>query len=184
MSYSRTSEPIKFERDCAAVLVPQGEQVTLPAGSIGYITQALGGSFTVFVEGNLFRIAGEDADALGKDPPIALKLEDDADDDAVEVLVWKQLRTCFDPEIPINVVELGLIYDCDIERLEDGSRKVNIKMTLTAPACGMGDILVDDVRTKVERVPTVTEADVDLVFDPPWNQSMMSDAARLETGML
>ena len=173
-----------MERDCAAVLVPQGEQVTLPAGSIGYITQALGGSFTVFVEGNLFRVAGEDADALGKDPPIALKLEDDADDDAVEVLVWKQLRTCFDPEIPINVVELGLIYDCDIERLEDGSRKVNIKMTLTAPACGMGDILVDDVRTKVERVPTVTEADVDLVFDPPWNQSMMSDAARLETGML
>ncbi len=184
MSYSRTSEPVKFERDCAAVLVPQGEKVTLPAGSVGYITQALGGSFTVFVEGNLFRIAGEDADALGKDPPIALKLEDDADDDAVEVLVWKQLRTCFDPEIPINVVELGLVYDCDIERLEDGSRKVNIKMTLTAPACGMGDILVDDVRTKVERVPTVSEADVDLVFDPPWNQSMMSDAARLETGML
>lgn len=184
MSYSRTSEPVKFERDCAAVLVPQGEKVTLPAGSVGYITQALGGSFTVFVEGNLFRIAGDDADALGKDPPAALELENEADDDAVEVLVWKQLRTCFDPEIPINVVELGLVYDCDIERLEDGSRKVNIKMTLTAPACGMGDILVDDVRTKVERVPTVTEADVDLVFDPPWNQSMMSDAARLETGML
>lgn len=184
MSYSRTSEPIKFERDCAAVLVPQGEKVTLPAGSVGYITQALGGSFTVFVEGNLFRIAGEDADALGKDPPIALQLEDDTDDDAVEVLVWKQLRTCFDPEIPVNVVELGLVYDCDIERMDDGSRKVNIKMTLTAPACGMGDILVEDVRTKVERVPTVSEADVDLIFDPPWNQSMMSDAARLETGML
>ena len=184
MSYSRTSEPVKFERDCAAVLVPQGEKVTLPAGSVGYITQALGGSLTVFVEGNLFRIAGDDADALGKDPPEALQLENEADDDAVEVLVWKQLRTCFDPEIPINVVELGLVYDCDIERLEDGSRKVNIKMTLTAPACGMGDIVVDDVRTKVERVPTVTEADVDLVFDPPWNQSMMSDAARLETGML
>lgn len=184
MSYSRTSEPVKFERDCAAVLVPQGEKVTLPAGSVGYITQALGGSFTVFVEGNLFRIAGADADALGKDPPAALQLDDESDDDAVEVLVWKQLRTCFDPEIPIDVVELGLVYDCDIERLEDGSRKVNIKMTLTAPACGMGDILVEDVRTKVERVPTVSEADVDLVFDPPWNQSMMSDAARLETGML
>lgn len=184
MSYSRTSEPVKFERDCAAVLVPQGEKVTLPAGSVGYITQALGGSFTVFVEGNLFRIAGDDADALGKDPPTPLELENEADDDAVEVLVWKQLRTCFDPEIPINVVELGLVYDCDIERLEDGSRKVNIKMTLTAPACGMGDILVEDVRTKVERVPTVSEADVDLVFDPPWNQTMMSDAARLETGML
>lgn len=184
MSYSRTSEPVKFERDCAAVLVPQGEKVTLPAGSVGYITQALGGSFTVFVEGNLFRIAGEDADALGKDPPAALELENEADDDAVEVLVWKQLRTCFDPEIPINVVELGLVYEVDIERLDDGSRKVSIKMTLTAPACGMGDILVDDVRVKVERVPTVSEADVDLVFDPPWNQSMMSDAARLETGML
>lgn len=184
MSYSRTSEPIKFERDCAAVLVPQGDKVTLPAGSVGYITQALGGSFTVFVEGNLFRIAGEDADAIGKDPPAALELEDESDDDAVEVLVWKQLRTCFDPEIPVNIVELGLVYDCDIERSEDGKRKVNIKMTLTAPACGMGDILVDDVRTKVERVPTVSEADVDLVFDPPWNQSMMSDAARLETGML
>jgi probable FeS assembly SUF system protein SufT len=184
VSYSRTSEPIKFERDCAAVLVPQGDKVTLPAGSVGYITQALGGSFTVFVEGNLFRIAGIDADALGKDPPIALKLENEDDDDAVEVLVWKQLRTCFDPEIPINIVELGLVYDCEIERCENGLRKVNIKMTLTAPACGMGDILVDDVRTKVECVPTVEEADVDLVFDPPWNQSMMSDAARLETGML
>jgi probable FeS assembly SUF system protein SufT len=184
VSYSRTSEPIKFERDCAAVLVPQGEKVTLPAGSVGYITQALGGSFTVFVEGNLFRIAGHDADAIGKEPPAELKLENEADDDAVEVLVWKQLRTCFDPEIPVNIVELGLVYDCDIERLEDGSRKVNIRMTLTAPACGMGDILVEDVCTKVECVPTVSEADVDLVFDPPWNQSMMSDAARLETGML
>ncbi len=184
MSYSRTSEPIKFERDCEAVLVPQGEKVTLPAGSVGYVTQALGGSFTVFVEGNLFRIAGGDADAIGKEPPAELELEDEADDDAVEKLVWKQLRTCFDPEIPINIVELGLVYDCDIERIDDGRRKVNIKMTLTAPACGMGEILVDDVITKVERVPTVSEADVDLVFDPPWNQSMMSDAARLETGML
>jgi probable FeS assembly SUF system protein SufT len=184
VSYSRTSEPIKFERDCAAVLVPQGDKVTLPAGGVGYITQALGGSFTVFVEGNLFRIAGLDADAIGKDPPRALQLENEDDDDAVEVLVWKQLRTCFDPEIPINIVELGLVYDVDIERMENGSRKVSINMTLTAPACGMGDILVDDVRTKVECVPTVEEADVELVFDPPWNQSMMSDAARLETGML
>ncbi len=184
MSYSRTSEPVKFERDCAAVLVPQGEKVTLPAGSVGYITQALGGSFTVFVEGNLFRIAGEDADALGKEPPAPLVLADGADDSAVEALVWKQLRTCFDPEIPVNVVELGLVYDVELERLDDGQRKVSIKMTLTAPGCGMGDVLVEDVRTKVERVPTVVEADVDLVFDPPWNQTMMSDVARLETGML
>ena len=184
MSYSRTSEPVKFERDCAAVLVPQGESVTLPAGSVGYITQSLGGSFTVFVEGNLFRIAGEDADAIGKPLPEPLRLPEGAGDEEVEKLVWEQLRTCFDPEIPINVVELGLVYACDLEPTADGQRKASIRMTLTAPGCGMGDILVEDVRTKVERVPTIAEADVELVFDPPWNQSMMSEAARLETGML
>ena len=182
MSYSRTSEPVKFERDCAAVLVPQGEAVTLPAGSVGYITQSLGGSFTVFVEGNLFRIAGQDADAIGKIAPEPLKLAEGAGDEEVEKLVWEQLRTCFDPEIPINVVELGLVYACDLETVP-GGRKVNIRMTLTAPGCGMGEVLVEDVRTKVEQVPTVVEADVELVFDPPWNQSMMSEAARLETGM-
>lgn len=184
MSYSRTSEPVKFERDCAAVLVPQGEQVSLPAGSVGYITQSLGGSFTVFVDGNLFRIAGDDADAIGKEPPAPLLLPEGAGDEEVERLVWQQLRTCFDPEIPINVVELGLVYACDIESAADGQRKASIRMTLTAPGCGMGDILVEDVRTKVERVPTISEADVELVFDPPWNQSMMSEAARLQTGMM
>jgi probable FeS assembly SUF system protein SufT len=184
VSYSRTSEPIKFERDCEVVLIPQGDNLSLPAGTVGYITQALGGSFTVFVEGNLFRVAGENADAIGKPAPKQLELADTEDDDAVEKLVWSQLRTCFDPEIPINVVELGLIYDCQIERLADGQRKVNIQMTLTAPACGMGDILVEDVRSKVERVPTVLEADVDLVFEPPWGRHMMSDLALLETGMM
>ena len=183
MGYSQTSEPIRFERDCVAVMVPQGDTVTLPAGQVGYITQALGGSFTVYVDGNLFRVSGADADALGKDPPPALELPEGAGDEDVEKLVWQQLRTCFDPEIPINVVELGLVYSCELDRLEDGRRKVNVQMTLTAPGCGMGDILVDDVRTKLEMIPTVAEADVDLVFDPPWNHSMMSDAARLETGM-
>jgi probable FeS assembly SUF system protein SufT len=183
-AYSQTSEPIRFERDCDAVMVPQGDRVTLPAGQVGYITQALGGSFTLYVDGNLFRIAGSDADALGKEPPAALELAADAADADVEKLVWQQLRTCFDPEIPINIVELGLVYDCDLERLDDGRRKVNVRMTLTAPGCGMGEILVDDVRTKIEMIPTVAEADVDLVFDPPWNQNMMSEAARLETGMM
>ncbi|WP_024891267.1 putative Fe-S cluster assembly protein SufT [Luteimonas huabeiensis] len=182
--YSRSSEPVRFERDCAAVLVPQGDEVTLPAGSAGYITQALGGSYTVFVEGNLFRIAGRDADAIGKEPPEPLELPDDADDAAVEQLVWKQLRTCFDPEIPINVVDLGLIYEAAVHADDAGQRKVEVKMTLTAPGCGMGEILVDDVRSKLELIPTVREADVELVFDPPWNQTMMSEAARLETGML
>ncbi len=181
--YSRNSEPVRFERDCAAVLVPQGEAVTLPAGSVGYITQALGGSYTVFVEGNLFRIAGPDGDAIGKEPPEPLQLAAGADDDAVEQLVWKQLRTCFDPEIPINVVDLGLVYEAVVSPQDDGSRMVAVKMTLTAPGCGMGEILVDDVRSKLEMIPTVAEADVELVFDPPWNRHMMSEAARLETGM-
>ncbi len=184
MGYSQTSEPIRLERDCDAVMVPQGESVTLPAGQVGYVTQALGGSFTVYVEGNRFRIRGADADALGKEAPPPLELAEGASDAEVEKLVWLQLRTCFDPEIPINIVELGLVYDCYLERLADGSRKVNVRMTLTAPGCGMGEILVDDVRTKLEMIPTVAEADVDLVFDPPWNQTMMSEAARLETGMM
>ena len=182
--YSRSSEPVKFERDCAAVMVPQGESVTLPAGSVGYITQALGGSFTVFVEGNLFRIAGVDADAIGKEPPAPIQLPDGATDEDVEALAWKQMRTCFDPEIPFNIVDLGLVYSCDIAHDDDGSRRIAVTMTLTAPGCGMGDILVQDVRDKLEMIPTVSEADVELVFDPPWNQSMMSEAARLETGML
>ena len=181
--YSRSSEPVRFERDCDAVLVPQGEAVTLPAGSVGYITQALGGSYTVFVEGNLFRIAGRDADAIGKEPVAPLELAAGASDEEVEKLVWKQLRTCFDPEIPINVVDLGLVYEASVTHRDDGKRMVEVKMTLTAPACGMGDILVSDVRDKLEMIPTVAEADVELVFDPPWNRNMMSEAARLETGM-
>lgn len=165
-------------------MVPQGDTVTLPAGSYGYITQALGGSYSVFVEGNLFRIAGKDGDAIGKEAPASLELPADATDEQVEQLVWQQLRTCFDPEIPVNIVELGLVYEVEIKHLDEGQREIDVKMTLTAPGCGMGDILVDDVRSKLEMIPTVAEADVDLVFDPPWNQHMMSEAARLETGML
>ncbi|MEO8670990.1 MAG: putative Fe-S cluster assembly protein SufT [Tahibacter sp.] len=182
--YSASSEPIKLERDCEAVMVPQGQVVTLPAGQIGYITQALGGSFTVYVDGNLFRIAGADADAIGKEPPTPLQLDEGASDADVEKLLWQQLRTCFDPEIPVNIVDLGLVYECAVQRRDDGERQVNVKMTLTAPGCGMGDILVEDVRTKLEAVPTIVEADVELTFDPPWNHSMMSDVAKLETGML
>lgn len=182
--YSHSSEPIKLERDCAAVMVPQGEVVTLPAGQIGYITQALGGSFTVYVEGNLFRIRGDDADAIGKEPPATIELDEGASDDEVEKLVWQQLRTCFDPEIPVNIVDLGLVYECDLVRDESGEREVRVRMTLTAPGCGMGDILVDDVRAKVEAIPTIAGADVELTFDPPWTHAMMSDVAKLETGML
>jgi probable FeS assembly SUF system protein SufT len=98
--------------------------------------------------------------------------------------VYKELRQVYDPEIPVNIVDLGLIYDCALERTDDGRRKVRVQMTLTAPGCGMGDILVDDVRSKIEQIPTIAEADVELTFDPPWNHAMMSDVAKLETGML
>lgn len=184
--YSRNSEPVRFERDCPAVLVPQGDVVNLPAGTVGYITQSLGGSYTVFVDGNLFRISGEDADAIGKEPPEPLELADGADEGAVEELVWKQLRTCFDPEIPINVVDLGLIYEANVKAhpQQAGQRLVEVRMTLTAPGCGMGEILVADVSDKLKMIPTVTETDVELVFEPPWNRHMMSEAAQLETGML
>jgi len=182
--YSHTSEPIKLERDCEAVMVPQGQTVTLPAGQIGYITQALGGSFTVYVDGNLFRIRGEDADAIGKEPPEGIELPAGASDADVEKLVWQQLRTCFDPEIPVNIVDLGLVYECDVVRGESGEREVRVRMTLTAPGCGMGDILVDDVRTKILAIPTIADTDVELTFDPPWNHAMMSDVAKLETGMM
>ncbi|AAF84802.1 FeS assembly SUF system protein SufT [Xylella fastidiosa 32] len=181
--YSRSSEPVQFERDCEAVMVPQGDCVTLPAGSYGYITQALGGSYTVFVDGNLFRIAGKDGDAIGKEPPPGLQLPDDASDAAVEQLVWQQLRACFDPEIPFNIVDLGLVYEAMLGHRDDGQRTVQVKMTLTAPGCGMGGILVDDVRSKLELIPTVVAANVELVFDPPWGRHMMSESARLETGM-
>lgn len=182
--YSHTSEPIVFERDCQAVMVPQGQTVTLPAGQNGYITQALGGSFTLFVDGNLFRIDGADADAIGKERPAPIELAEGAADEEVERLVWRQLRTCFDPEIPVNIVDLGLVYDCAIDKGADGSRKVEVRMTLTAPGCGMGDILVDDVRSKLQAIPTMAEVEVELTFDPPWDHSMMSDVAKLETGMM
>lgn len=182
--YYHNSEPITLYRDCQSVLIPDGSEVTLPQGSIGYITQSLGGSFTVYIEGNLFLIAGGDADALGKEPVPPPSLPDGARDEDVENVVWEQLRTCFDPEIPINIVDLGLIYSCDIDNSDTEHRVVQIAMTLTAPGCGMGDILVHDVRSKLELIPTIKRADVELVFDPPWNQAMMSEVARLQTGML
>ena len=181
--YSSTSEAFTLQRDCPAILVPAGDEVTLPAGQIGYITQALGGSFTVYVEGNLFRIAGIDADALGKQPPELPELPEGATDADVEHVVWQQLRTCFDPEIPINIVDLGLVYECVLVPLDGDRYRVDVKMTLTAPGCGMGEVLVDEVRSKLELIPTVEEADVELVFDPPWGRGMMSEAAQLEVGM-
>ena len=148
------------------------------------MTQSVGGSWTVFVEGNLMRIAGKDADAIGKDPPTPIDLPEGASDEDVEALVWRQLRTCFDPEIPVNIVELGLVYDCRVDPPADGGQEVHIKMTLTAPGCGMGEVLAQDVQRRIENLPGVKEVRVEVVFDPPWNPGMMSEAARLQLGFL
>ena len=165
-------------------MIPSGDELTMPAGTVGYITQSLGGSFTVFIDGNLFRIAGIDADAIGKEPVLPPDLPDNASDDDVEKLVWSQMKTVYDPEIPVNIVDLGLVYSCDLSKNDQGERKVSVIMTLTAPGCGMGDIIVEDVRSKIQIIPTVVKVDVELTFEPLWNYQMMTEAAKLETGML
>ena len=180
------NKPITLSRDCDAVLIPVGTPISIPEGSAVLITQALGGSYTVNVNGNLARIDAKNADALGfeveqKDAAVHKELTGDGSVD--EELIWDQLRTCYDPEIPINIVELGLIYECNITPLGVDGNQVDIVMTLTAAGCGMGDFLADDVRSKVLTVPNVTRVNVTVTFDPPWNQEMMSEPARLETGM-
>jgi probable FeS assembly SUF system protein SufT len=177
------NEPFVVNREVPAVIVPAGVEVKLKPGQAGYITQALGGNFTVYIEGNLFRIAGENADAIGKEAAKAPELPPNATEEDVKKLAWDQMRTCFDPEIPINIVDLGLVYECEVTPNEDGTRTIAVTMTLTAPGCGMGEVLVEDIKDKVKRIPTVSDAKVELTFDPPWNQSMMTEAARLQTGM-
>jgi len=182
--FSQDSEPVVLKRDIKVIVVPAGMEIDLHKGALVYITQAMGGCFTIYHEGNLFRVSGQDADALGKEviePPV---LPEDATDEEFTKIVWDQIRTCYDPEIPVNIVDLGLIYDCQVERLDNDERLVTVIMTLTAPGCGMGEILVEDVREKVSIIPTVKQADVELVFDPPWNREMMSETAQLELGML
>jgi probable FeS assembly SUF system protein SufT len=182
--FGHTNEPFTLSRDVKAIIIPVGEGVTLRKDTNGFITQALGGSFTVYVEGNLFRVAGHDADALGKDPVPPPEVPEDASDADIEAVIWKQLKTCYDPEIPVDIVELGLIYRCEVTPLGNGDRSVSVDMTLTAPGCGMGDVLVQDAKDKIEIIPTVSHVDVQLVFDPPWNQGMMSEEARLQTGLM
>lgn len=182
--FGHTNEPFSLSRDVRAVIVPAGEEITLREGTSGFITQALGGSFTVYVEGNLFRVAGADADALGKERVAPPEVPEDASDADIEAVIWDQLRTCYDPEIPVNIVDLGLVYRCEVRALGNGQRSVSVDMTLTAPGCGMGDILVQDAREKIAIVPTVADVQVELVFDPPWSTAMMSEEARLQTGLM
>lgn len=182
--FGHTNEPFTLARDVPAIIIPVGEKVSLHEGTKGFITQALGGSFTVYVEGNLFRISGSDADALGKQPVPPPTVPDNATDEDIESVIWEQLRTCYDPEIPVDIVNLGLVYRCQVRALGNGQRSVEVDMTLTAPGCGMGDVLVRDAQEKIAIIPTVADVRVELVFDPPWNVGMMSEEARLQTGMM
>lgn len=178
-------EMITVNRDVEAILIPAGTPINLPKDSSVYITQALGGNYTVNVNGNLVQIAAQNADAIGFDtpPPLTPKPGTEDNGEVDEDLVWQQLRTCYDPEIPVNMVDLGLIYSCNVKKSEDGHNSVDILMTLTAPGCGMGDFLASDVKQKVAMVPNVNEVNVELTFDPPWSHDMMTDAAKLQTGM-
>lgn len=179
----RVQETITLSRDCPAIAVPEGQKVILGGGGEVGLVQALGGSYTVMGQGRLFRVDAKDADALGKVPTPRPDLPENASDEDVEKLIWDQMRGCYDPEIPINIVDLGLIYRCDIEKLPSGGRSVVIDMTLTAPGCGMGNVIASDVWQRVMEVPTIEEARVEVVFDPPWDASKMTEAARLQTGM-
>jgi probable FeS assembly SUF system protein SufT len=180
-------EEVILSREVSVVMIPQGVTTTLQAGTPAVITQALGDSYTLQVPsfGGLYRLAGRDADAIGKAVlGGAGAAAADADAPVSEEQVYRELRQVYDPEIPVNIVELGLIYDLHLRVLETGGTRVEVKMTLTAPGCGMGDVIAQDARARIESIAGVREADVQVVFDPPWNQGMMTEAARLELGML
>lgn len=178
-------EMIKLSRDVLAAQVPSGEEVSLPEGMEVRITQALGGSYTIIAQnGQMLRIGGQDADALGKEalPPIPSEI--DGKPRTIEEQAWDWLKTCYDPEISVNIVDLGLIYDCKVYAIDEKTNRIEVKMTLTAPGCGMGDVLKVEAESKLKRIPGVTEAKVEVVWDPPWDRSKMSEAAQLHLGMM
>lgn len=184
----KSDTPITLRRDCSAVMIPSGDILKLVAGSRVWVTQSLGGSFTVMTDrGYMARVEGKDADALGMEdaasPQTATSITRGGVEE-VESLVWDQLKTCFDPEIPVNIVDLGLIYHCRAISLPSGGKKVEVKFTLTAPGCGMGEILKVDIRNKLVGVPGVEQVEVDLVWEPPWDQSRISGAAKQQLGMV
>ena len=177
---------ITLSRDCKAILIPSGEEATLTAGSPVIITQSLGGTYTVATQTGLARIAEADADALG----IVVEKKEEAKTAGVpgcevkEDDVWAQLKNVYDPEIPVNIVDLGLVYDLILGKSESGGTTVNVKMTLTAPGCGMGPTIAADARGRILTVPGVESAEVDLVWSPPWNQGMISEAGRMKLGLV
>lgn len=175
------SNNVRLTRECSAVQIPSGQAATLPAGAEVYITQTLGGTFTVQSDGGLFRIDSKDADALGRSVD---KAQSSSTEGTLnEQLVWDTLKTCFDPEIPVNIVDLGLVYDLGIEPLASGNSKVFVKMTLTAPGCGMGPVIARDAQMKLLDLPKVEDASVDIVWDPPWHQSMITAEGRRILGL-
>src|SRR5436853_2159525 len=180
-------EEVTFSRNAEAIMIPSGERVLVPEGAQGTITQSLGGAYTLITDrGLMVRVSGREVEAIGKTP---VEVPGGADvesmtKEAVEEAVWEQLKTCFDPEIPVNIVDLGLVYQCELEEVEGAKYDVKMKMTLTAPGCGMGPVLASDVKMKVESIPGVRNADIEVVFDPVWDRSMMSDAAKLQLGMM
>ena len=208
-----TNEPVTLARDVEASVVPVGTKITLLKGEQARITQSLGGSYTVIVRGNMFRVEGKDADALGMEVTTPANVVGQASrlssgrlaregvnagetpaaaggtpapltPEQLENEIWQALRTCYDPEIPVNVVDLGLIYDCKVSpATTGGGNQADIKMTLTAPGCGMGPVLAQDVQNKLLSIEGIDEANVELVWDPPWNQGMMTEEAKLQLGL-
>jgi probable FeS assembly SUF system protein SufT len=180
-------EEIVVSRTCEAVMIPSGEKVLVPQGAHATITQALGGTYTLITDrGLMVRVSGREVEAIGKTPAEAAQANEGEPltQPKLEEMVWDQLKTCYDPEIPVNIVDLGLVYLCELQPHDGGGYDVKIKMTLTAPGCGMGPVLAADVKHKVETLPEVKDADVEVVFDPVWDRSMMSDAAKLQLGMM
>ena len=177
---------VELTRDCEAVQIPAGTPVVLPAGTEVDITQTLGGTYTVHTLGALYRIAAKDADALGLEKQATAEARSasaETEGPVDEKAVWEVLKTCYDPEIPVNIVDLGLVYDLQIEPLPSGRSKVGVKMTLTAPGCGMGTVIAGDAQQKLLDLPGVEEASVEIVWDPPWHQSMISPLGRARLGL-
>jgi probable FeS assembly SUF system protein SufT len=170
-------------REFEATEIPSGMKIKIPEGTPLAITQSLGGSYTVMTPyGYMARVDGKDADAIGEE--VGSEESAATSDKTPGELAWDQLRTCFDPEIPVNIVDLGLVYKCEVAPRAEGGNRAEVRFTLTAPGCGMGDVLKDDIKGKLLSVPGIDDADVQVLFDPPWNMSMMSDAAKLQLGML
>ncbi len=182
MSY----EQVEVQRDCEAVQIPQGNTVIIRSGTVAFLTQSLGGSYTLQVPslGGLFRVAGTDAEALGLERSVGAAVDTAASTDAVDDdAIWQQLKNVYDPEIPVNIVDLGLVYNMQLKPLAAGRTRVEVQMTLTAPGCGMGQAISMDAKSRIESLPGVAEADVEVLWAPPWNPQMISPEGRAKLGM-